>query len=111
MTIERPRCPNCQSTAILARTTRGSSGFDIGTFQCPACDLVHQLVVDLIDPMKSLETLGWLVTSKYWPGNGFQTSEFENRTGPHRHKLPAFHGLSSAPRWDRFFGRMILAEL
>jgi hypothetical protein len=44
---------------MLARTTGGSSGLEIGTFQCPACDLVHQLVVDLIDPMKSLETLGW----------------------------------------------------
>jgi hypothetical protein len=61
MTIERPRCPNCQSTAILARTTRGSCGFDIGTFQCPACDLVHQFVVNLIDPMKSLETLVWFL--------------------------------------------------
>jgi hypothetical protein len=44
---------------MQARTTRGSSGLEIGTFQCRACDLVHQLVVDLIDPMKSLETLGW----------------------------------------------------
>jgi hypothetical protein len=59
MTIQRPRCPKCQSTAMLARTTRGSSGLEIGTFQCPACDLVHQFVVDLIDPMKSLETLSW----------------------------------------------------
>ena len=57
--IQRPRCPKCQSTVTLARITRGPSGFDIGTFQCSACDLVHQLVVDLIDPMKSLETLGW----------------------------------------------------
>jgi hypothetical protein len=45
---------------MLARITPGRSGFDIRTFECPVCDLVHQLVVQLIDPMKSLETSGWL---------------------------------------------------
>jgi hypothetical protein len=59
MAIQRPRCPHCQTTLMLARTTRGPTGFDIRTFECPACDLVHQLVGELIDPMKSLETLGW----------------------------------------------------
>ena len=44
---------------MLARITPGAAGFDIRTFECPACDLVHQLVVELIDPMKSLETAGW----------------------------------------------------
>jgi hypothetical protein len=46
---------------MLARITAGRSGFDIRTFECPACDLVHQLVVQLIDPMKSLETAGWFL--------------------------------------------------
>jgi hypothetical protein len=34
-------------------------GFEIRTFECPACDLIQQLVAELIDPMKSLETAGW----------------------------------------------------
>jgi hypothetical protein len=44
----------------LARTTPGMSGFDIRTFQCPACDRVHQRVVETLDPMKSHEIAGWL---------------------------------------------------
>jgi hypothetical protein len=44
---------------MLARITPGRSGFDIRTFECSACDLVDQLVVKLIDPMKSLEMVGW----------------------------------------------------
>jgi hypothetical protein len=44
---------------MLARITPGPSRSDIRTFECPACDLVHQLVVELIDPMKSLEMAGW----------------------------------------------------
>jgi len=59
MTIPQPRCPKCQASTTLARITPGSSGFDIRTFECIACDLIHQLVVELIDPMKSLETTGW----------------------------------------------------
>jgi hypothetical protein len=47
------------STA-LAGVTPGTSGFDIRTFEYPSCDLVHQRVVDLSDPMKSAETKGWL---------------------------------------------------
>jgi hypothetical protein len=61
MTIQRPRCPKCQATTKLARITPGRSGFDIRTFECPACDLIQQLVVELIDPMKSLETAGWFL--------------------------------------------------
>jgi transposase-like protein len=59
MSIPRPRCPKCQASTMLARITPGPSGFDIRTFECPACDLIHQLVVELIDPMKSLEAAGW----------------------------------------------------
>jgi len=60
MTIRRPRCPNCENRMMLARITFGPSGFDIRTFECPACDHVHQIVVELADPIKSLGTLGWL---------------------------------------------------
>jgi hypothetical protein len=45
---------------MLARITPGPSGFDIRTFECPACDDIHQVVVDLADPMKSAKTNGWL---------------------------------------------------
>jgi hypothetical protein len=55
----RPLCPKCQASTMLARITPGPSGFDIRTFECPACDHVHQMVVEL-DPMKSLQTNEWL---------------------------------------------------
>jgi hypothetical protein len=45
---------------MLARITPGPSGFDIRTFECTACHTIHQVVVDLIDPMKSTETGRWL---------------------------------------------------
>jgi hypothetical protein len=45
----------------LARITPAGSGFDIRTFECPACDHVHQTVAELIDPMKSRKTNGWLM--------------------------------------------------
>lgn len=60
MFIQRPPCPACQTATMLARITPGPSGFDIRTFECTACDHVHQLVVKLIDPMKSTETGRWL---------------------------------------------------
>jgi hypothetical protein len=46
-------------TTKLARITPGHSGIDIRTLECPACDYVHQRVVELVDPMKSSETAGW----------------------------------------------------
>jgi hypothetical protein len=60
MIILRPLCPACQTRTMLARITPGPSGFDIRTFECPACELVHRVVVEIFDPMKSLETGGWL---------------------------------------------------
>jgi hypothetical protein len=45
---------------MLAGITLTPSGFDIRTFECPACDHIHQQVVELPDPMKSFETAGWL---------------------------------------------------
>jgi hypothetical protein len=59
-TFRRPLCPQCQTTTMLARITPGPSSFDIRTFECLACDHVHQVVVDLGDPMKSPRTNGWL---------------------------------------------------
>jgi hypothetical protein len=41
------------------RISTGRSGFDIRTFECPACDHVHQRVVAPVDPMKSRETATW----------------------------------------------------
>jgi len=61
MIILRPPCPACQTRTMLALITPGPSGFDIRTFKCPACDHVHQCVVELVDPMKSPEALGWLL--------------------------------------------------
>jgi hypothetical protein len=60
MIIQRPPCPACQARTALARVTHGPSGFDIKTFECPACDNVHQLVAEIADPMKSAATNGWL---------------------------------------------------
>jgi hypothetical protein len=60
MIIPRPPCPACHTTTMLARITPCPAGFVIRTFECPACDHLHQRVVELIDPMKSRETAGWL---------------------------------------------------
>jgi len=61
MIMKRPLCPACQTRTVLARVTSGPVGFDIRTFECPACKQVHQTVADLlIDPMKSPGTNGWL---------------------------------------------------
>ncbi|WP_456685066.1 response regulator [Bradyrhizobium sp. P5_C11_2] len=44
---------------MLARITPGLAGFDIHTFECPACDFVDQIAVELVDPMRSAITLAW----------------------------------------------------
>jgi hypothetical protein len=53
-------CPRCRRATPLARKTPGPSGLDIRRFERPACDHIHQCVVELVDPMVSLETAGWL---------------------------------------------------
>jgi hypothetical protein len=59
--LRRPLCPTCQTKTVLARVTPGPIGFDIQTFQCPACNHVHQSVAELLgDPMKSVRTNTWL---------------------------------------------------
>jgi hypothetical protein len=60
MIIIQPRCLTCQTRTMLGRVTPGSLGWDIRTFECRACDHIHQTVVELTDPMKSLRTNGWL---------------------------------------------------
>jgi hypothetical protein len=57
----RLRCAQCENHMSLARITRGPLGFDIRTFECPTCDHVHQITVDMVDPMKSQKTNGWLL--------------------------------------------------
>ncbi len=59
-TFYRPPCPKCGTTTMLARITPGPAGFDIRTYDCPACDHVHQLVAAYVDPMKSRAVSGWL---------------------------------------------------
>jgi hypothetical protein len=58
-TFYRPQCPECETLTMLVRITPGPSGFDIRTFECVACNHVHQRVVELVDPMKSPEIAGW----------------------------------------------------
>jgi hypothetical protein len=55
-----PTCPKCETMTMLARITPGASGLDIKTFECPACEDVYQQAVELVDPMKSRTTAGWL---------------------------------------------------
>jgi hypothetical protein len=58
----RPPCPKCKAMTTLAGITPGTYGFDIRTFECPACDHVHRRVVELVDPTKPRETAGWLAS-------------------------------------------------
>jgi hypothetical protein len=58
--FHRSRCPKCKAITARTRITKGQSGFGIQTLECPVCDDIHQLVVDLVDPMKSLKAAGWL---------------------------------------------------
>ncbi|MDH2351653.1 response regulator [Bradyrhizobium sp. SSUT112] len=44
---------------MLARITPGPAGFDIHTLECPACDFVDQIAVELVDPMRSADILAW----------------------------------------------------
>ena len=59
MTIQRPMCPKCQISMMLVRITPSHAGFCIHTFECPACDLIDQLLDEAIDPMKCANTLAW----------------------------------------------------
>ncbi|MDB5635264.1 MAG: hypothetical protein JWP51_172 [Bradyrhizobium sp.] len=52
----RRRCPKCDARMRLARVARGSSNFDIRTFDCPRCDHTHIVTVatDLVSDSRSL---------------------------------------------------------
>jgi hypothetical protein len=54
--IERPRCPKCQTRMSLARIAPGPKGFDLHTFECGKCEHVHLATAET-DPMKS--QMGW----------------------------------------------------
>jgi transposase-like protein len=41
-TIERPRCPHCQTRTILSRIAPGPAGYELRAFECPKCDRVHR---------------------------------------------------------------------
>ena len=54
-------CPECQTTTIQTRIAPGpSAGFDVLTFECPACYHVRRPEAEPIDPMKSASANGWL---------------------------------------------------
>jgi hypothetical protein len=44
--VHRPACPKCRSYMILARIMPARVGFDIRTFECPKCDLLHEVMVE-----------------------------------------------------------------
>lgn len=58
--VQLPPCPNCLTETVLTQITSGVSGHALHTFECPACEYVHKLLVALVDPMTSEEVSGWL---------------------------------------------------
>jgi hypothetical protein len=56
--IERPRCQQCQTRMILARTAPGPAGYEFRTFECPKCDRFQRTLV-VSDPMSG-DARGWL---------------------------------------------------
>ena len=55
--IDRPRCPKCPGRMMLARIEPGPAHSDLRIFECPKCEHVQRV---LVDPIKSVETRGWL---------------------------------------------------
>jgi hypothetical protein len=49
--IERPLCPNCQTSMALARIMPGLPGFDLRYFECGHCGQVVKETVAL-EPVK-----------------------------------------------------------
>ena len=50
-TIERPRCPRCQTRMMLARREAYGNGSEKRTFECNKCDSIETKIAD--DPLKS----------------------------------------------------------
>jgi hypothetical protein len=44
--IQRPACPKCHTHMMLARIMPARMGFDLHTFECPKCDLLHEVMVE-----------------------------------------------------------------
>jgi hypothetical protein len=49
--IERPRCANCQTRMLLARSSPLPNGAEKRIFECPKCSLSETRMVT--DPLKS----------------------------------------------------------
>jgi endogenous inhibitor of DNA gyrase (YacG/DUF329 family) len=45
MLSSRPPCPKCGTTMVLARIAPHTPGYDMRTFECPACDHSESSVV------------------------------------------------------------------
>jgi hypothetical protein len=43
--ITRPPCPKCGTTTALARIAPHTPGYEMRTFECPACDHSESAVV------------------------------------------------------------------
>jgi transposase-like protein len=44
--IQRPVCPKCSAHMLLARIMPARLGFNLRTFECPKCDLLHEVMVE-----------------------------------------------------------------
>ncbi len=54
ITIQRPGCPKCQTSMMLARIEPGPRGSDQRTFDCSRCGYTFRVLVE--DPMKCYDT-------------------------------------------------------
>jgi hypothetical protein len=43
--IQRPACPKCHTSMMLARIMPARVGYDFRTFGCPQCGHVHEVMV------------------------------------------------------------------
>jgi hypothetical protein len=56
--IERPLCPNCQTSMALARIMPGIPGFELRYFECRHCGQVVKETVAR-DAAKQPDDIGW----------------------------------------------------
>jgi ribosomal protein S27AE len=63
VSIERPRCPKCQSRMMLASIESGPNGADLRTFECPKCEYVHKMLIE--DPAEIIQH--WLMAGELKP--------------------------------------------
>jgi hypothetical protein len=43
--LQRPPCPKCGMTMMIARIEPHTDGYDMRTFECPSCDHSESVVV------------------------------------------------------------------